>query len=84
MGQARYGCGLGREIFEAAKAGFLSQPFDVKACRDYTRTRGWDIPETFMRVFLPNSAVCSTHSPTYRKYFIRVNKGQYKINPNCV
>ena len=83
MGKSKYGRGLGREIFEAAKAGKLSQPFDVATCREFVRKRGWNPPESYIRVVLANSEVSRSHSETYFDYFVRVDEGKYKINPHA-
>lgn len=79
---AKYGRGLGREIYEAAKRGSIHQPFNVADGREYARSRGWTIPETYIRVVLSNSEVHRGHSDTYKNYFIRIEKGQYIINPD--
>lgn len=78
---ARYGRGLGREIYEAARQGIIRQPFTVSQCRRYVESKGWYPPETYMRVVLANSEVRRKHSETYRNYFIRVAEGLYRINP---
>ena len=79
---AKYGRGLGREIYEAARRRSIQQPFNVAACRRYARSRDWDVRETYIRVVLSNSEVNREHSETYKNYFHRVAKGLYKINPD--
>ncbi len=83
MGKSKYGRGLGREIFEAVKAGKLPQPFDVAACREFARKRSWKPPESYIRVVLANSEVNRSHSETYHNYFERVAEGKYRINPRA-
>ena len=78
---AKYGRGLGREIYEAVRRGIIPQPFRVTDCREYILSRGWDVPETYLRVVLSNSEVHREHSETYKNYFIRVDRGLYRINP---
>jgi len=60
----KYGKGLGQEIFEAAKSGVILQPFNVEACRKYALSKGWDVPNSYLRVVLANSEVDRTHSET--------------------
>jgi len=76
----KYGKGLGKEIYNAVLKGDISEPFTVNDCRKYTRTRGWDIPETYLRVLLANSEKNRTHSSTYKSYFSRVSEGKYQTN----
>jgi len=78
----KYGKGLGREIFEAAERGILIQPFNVEDCRRFALSKGWKIPESYLRVVLSNSEIDRKHSDTYKNYFIRVSEGRYRINPN--
>ena len=77
---SKYGRGLGREIFEAVKTGKIVEPFNVSKCRVFALSKGWDVPETYLRVALANSKVDRDHSETYKNYFIRVSEGMYKIN----
>ena len=78
---SKYGRGLGREIYEAAKQGIINQPFNVSECRQYAQSRGWFPKEKYMRVVLANSEANRDHSETYKNYFIRVDEGLYKMNP---
>ena len=79
---AKYGRGLGREIYEAIIRGDIQQPFNVDDCRQYSLTRGWNVPESYLSVVLANSEVNREHSETYKNYFIRITKGRYHTNPN--
>ncbi len=83
MGKSKYGRGLGREIFEAAKTGILFQPFDVADCREFARSCGWNPPENYIQVVLANSEVNRSHSETYFNYFVRVGEGKYIINSHA-
>jgi len=78
---AKYGRGLGREIYEAVRRGIIPQPFRVADCHKYILSRGWKVPKTYLRVVLSNSEVHRGHSETYKNYFIRVDRGLYRINP---
>jgi len=77
----KYGRGLGREIFEAARRGKIRQPFNVDDCRQFSFSKGWSVPEKYIRVVLANSERNRDHSDNYKDYFIRVSEGQYRINP---
>lgn len=77
---SKYGRGLGREIFEAVKNGEITQPFNVSDCRQFALSKGWDVPESYLRVALANSEVHRDHSETYKNYFVRVSEGMYNIN----
>ncbi len=79
---SKYGRGLGKELFLAVIEGRMSQPFSVEDCRKYAKSRGWDVPENYLRVALANSEVKRGHSPTYKDYFVRVSEGKYIINPH--
>ena len=76
----KYGRGLGREIYEAVKKGEIIQPFNVSDCRNFTLSKEWDVPESYLRVALANSEVDRDHSDTYKNYFVRVSEGMYEIN----
>lgn len=77
----KYGKGLNREIFEAVKAGQVAQPFSVNHVRQLAKQKGWDIPENYIAVCLANGA-SETHSITFKKYFIALGNGQYKVKPH--
>ncbi len=78
----KYGRGLGREIYIAARDGEIDEPFSVADCRNHAKSRGWDVPETYMMVCLANGEANRDHSPTYKDFFVRVGDGMYKTNPN--
>jgi len=75
----KYGRGLGKEIFFAARDGRITQPFSVEDCREFSKSKGWDVPENYIKVVLANSEVGRKHSPTYKNYFIRVSEGKYRV-----
>jgi len=83
MRMVRYGQGLGREIYKAAKLGIIKQPFEVKDCRQFSLSKNWDVPESYIRVVLSNSEVDRNHSKTCKNYFRRVAEGSYRINPDA-
>jgi hypothetical protein len=69
----KYGRGLGKEIFFAAMDGRITQPLE------FSKSKGWDVPENYIKVVLANSEVDRKHSPTYKNYFIRVSEGKYRV-----
>jgi len=77
---SKYGRGLGREIYEAVKKGIIKQPFNIADCRKFISSKGWNVPESYLRVLLSNSEVHRGHSGTYKNYFVRVSNGLYDIN----
>lgn len=76
----KYGKGLGKEIYIGAKNGEILQPFTVNDCRDFAISKGWDVPESYLKVVLANSEKDRDHSDTYKDYFMRVSEGKYRIN----
>ena len=76
----KYGKGLGKEIYLAAKKGIILQPFTVSDCRKFVLSKGWDVPESYLKVVLANSERERNHSDNYTDYFSRVSKGKYIIN----
>ena len=79
MGLSKYDRGFAREIYEAARNGEISQPFNVAKIRLFAEHRWAPTPtESFLRSVLPNSEVNDSHSLTYKKYFRRVRLGWYE------
>jgi len=79
---SKYGRGLGKEIYMAVNSGEISQPITVSKCREFALSKGWEVPESYLRVVLTNSERRRTHSDTYKDYFVRVSRGKYTINPS--
>ena len=75
---SKFGRGLNREIVGAVNRGELTEPLTTQAVREFALKRGWAVRETHLRVTLAN-ATSSGHSPTYRKYFEAVGRGQYRV-----
>ncbi|MEK4286632.1 HNH endonuclease [Paenibacillus sp. FSL P4-0502] len=70
--------GLGFEIVKAVLNGDIIEPITFQKVKDYCSTSGIQATETHMRVILSNSTK-NSHSPTYKNYFERVGKGEYRI-----
>ena len=77
----KYGRGLNREILGAVNLGLLSEPFGVSDIKHFANKRGWNVPETYLNVSLANGT-SGKHSLTYRKYFVSVGNGRYKLGPS--
>lgn len=78
MKRNRYGKGLNREVVDAVKRGVITEPFSVSDVRNLAKQKGWDVPETYLRVCLANGT-SETHSHTYGKYFVSLGDGKYKL-----
>ena len=76
----KYGRGLNREIVGAVNSGLISEPFSTKDIRKLIEVKNW-IPgptENHINVTLANAA-SDNHSVTFKKYFISLGDGQYKL-----
>jgi hypothetical protein len=78
---AKYGRGLNREIVGAVNNGVISEPFGIPEIRQFTTSRGWDVPETYVNVTLANAS-SEEHSITYKKYFYATGNGAYRLRPD--
>jgi hypothetical protein len=78
----KYGRGLNREIVAAVNNGLVSEPFSVADVRMVIKKKGWkpEPPEEYVTVALANGA-SENHSHTYKKYFLSLGEGQYKLRP---
>ena len=76
----KYGRGLNREVVASVNRGSISEPFSVKQVRWLIKEKGWrpDPPEQYVVVALANGA-SNDHSPTYKKYFLSLGDGLYKL-----
>lgn len=77
---SKHGRGLNREIVGAVNAGELHEPFSTRDVRDLCESRGWGVTPAYLAVTLAN-ATSDDHSPTYKKYFVRVSEGWYAVAP---
>lgn len=72
--------GLGNEIVKAVVNGEIIEPITFQKVKDFCNRNGIKASENHMRVILSN-ATENKHSPTYKIYFERVGKGEYRILP---
>jgi len=77
---AKHGDGLGHEIVKAVINGEIIEPITFSKVKEFCDKSGIQASENHMRVILSNASE-NTHSPTYKKYFERVGKGEYRILP---
>ena len=76
----KYGRGLNREVVAAVNRGSITEPFTVGEVRQLIKEKWWKPgpPEVYIVVALANGA-SDNHSPTYKKYFLSVGDGLYKL-----
>lgn len=80
---AKHGEGLGYEIVKAVHNGEIEEPITFHKVKSFCSQKGLNVSDNHMRSILSNSTE-NTHSPTYKKYFIRlgsVGSGRYTIAP---
>ncbi|MBU8915112.1 HNH endonuclease [Bacillus sp. FJAT-29953] len=70
--------GLGYEIVNAVNKGEITEPITFDKVKHYCKRKGIEASENHMRVILSNASA-NTHSPTYKKYFKRVARGEYVV-----
>jgi 5-methylcytosine-specific restriction endonuclease McrA len=70
--------GLGFEIVKAVNNGKIIEPITFEKVKRFCKRNKIDASENHMRVILSNASQ-NTHSPTYKKYFDRVGRGEYIV-----
>jgi len=76
----KYGRGLNREVVGAVNKGSILEPFTTREVRGLIKEKGWrpEPPEAYIVVSLGNGA-SENHSFTYKKYFVSVGEGLYRL-----
>lgn len=76
----KYGRGLNRELVGAVNAGEIREPFCISDVKKLIALKKWEPPPTqaYINVTLSNAS-SPDHSLTYKKYFISLGNGQYKL-----
>jgi len=76
----KYGRGLNRELVAAVNAGVIKEPFDISGIKELISIKNWNPPPTlsYINVALSNAAN-EVHSLTYKKYFIALGDGKYRL-----
>lgn len=72
--------GLGSEIVKAVNNGEIREPITFDKVKRFCKQNEIGASENHMRVILSNASQ-NTHSPTYKKYFERVGRGEYMVLP---
>lgn len=70
--------GLGYEIVRAVINGDIIEPITYEKVKFFCNQNKIEASENHMRVILSNASQ-NTHSPTYKKYFERVGRGEYTV-----
>lgn len=77
---AKYGRGLNRELVGAVNAGEIKERFSIADVKKLIALRKWDPPPTQSHINVTLSNASSEyHSLTYKKYFIALGDGEYKL-----
>ena len=63
----------------AANQGIIEEPFSVVQIRELIAQRNWEITDGYLTVCLANGSSL-THSSNYKKYFVSLENGQYKVS----
>ena len=76
----KYGRGLKRELVAAVNAGIIKEPFSILDIEELISIKNWNPPPTssYVNITLSNAA-SEEHSSTYKKYFIALGGGNYKL-----
>lgn len=76
----KYGRGLNRELVAAVNAGIIKEPFSISDIKELISIKNWNPSPTlsYINVTLSNAA-SEEHSLTYKKYFIALGGGKYKL-----
>jgi len=77
---AKYGRGLNREVVAAVNARLITEPFSTKDVRKLIKLKNWkpEPTENHINVTLANGA-SEKHSVSYKKYFLSIGDGHYKL-----
>lgn len=67
-------------IVAAVNNGIIAEPFGISDIKRFAALKGWKIPDTYINVALANAAN-PNHSITYKKYYLSLGDGLYKIKP---
>ena len=75
---AKYGDGLARELVGAVNQGKLKQPLTIQKVRGFVKSKKWGTKDSQVKSCLSNGS-SDNHSPTNKKYFNRIARGQYEV-----
>lgn len=78
---SKYGEGLAKEIVKAVNNGEIQEPLTQEKVKELCKAKNYKCTQNMLNVILPNSEIDAKHSPTFIKYFKRINRGEYVILP---
>lgn len=78
---AKYGEGLAKEIVKAINNGEITEPLTRKKVEELCMLKNYDYPKNMKNVILSNSEIDAKHSDTFKRYFKRIDKGEYVLLP---
>lgn len=70
--------GLGYDLVKAVNSGEMKEPLTYQKVKTYCEDKGLGLSDKYISVILPN-ATENPHSPNYKKYFKRVDRGKYVV-----
>lgn len=76
---SKFGDGLNIEFVRAVKKGQIAEPFTKVDVEKFALEKGWHPSPRYVNVMLANGA-SSSHSLTYKKYFLSLGNGQYRLS----
>ncbi|WPC42385.1 HNH endonuclease [Clostridium sp. JS66] len=74
----KHGEGLGYEIVKAVNNGEIIEPITAEKVTELCKIKKFNATKNHIKVILSN-ATENTHSPTYKKYFKRIGRGEYEL-----
>ena len=77
----KYGEGLAKEIVKAVNRGEIIEPITKAKVNQLCEKKKFNYSDDMKGIILSNSEIDATHSPTFKKYFKRINKGEYIVLP---
>ena len=78
---SKYGEGLAKEIVKAVNNGEIQEPLTRKKVKELCKKKDYKCTQNMLNVILSNSEINANHSPTFIKYFKKINRGEYVILP---
>lgn len=76
---SKFGDGLNIEFVRAVKKGQIAEPFTKGTVEKFASNKGWNPSPRYVSVMLANGSSL-THSPTYKKYFVSLGDGKYRLS----
>ena len=74
----KFGRGLNRELVAAVNRCEIEEPLTTRDVALFAERRGWKVRPSHLQVTLQNASN-EAHSPTYKKYFLAVGRGRFRL-----